>query len=122
MSPRRPHPVCGSWGRLFDRSGIRYQRIGGRALERPRLSRLATHSKAGGNRNHSSSGLPSPSLGMTMLVLALGDLQIEGGALVVNHYRTRVEQLLAGAIVGGEAMHHAEGKEELDRFCLGSVA
>ena len=52
------------------------------------------------------------------LVLALGDLQIEGGTLTVNHNRPRVQQLLAGAIVRGEAAHHAEWEEEFHRLGL----
>jgi len=55
------------------------------------------------------------------LVLALGDLQIEGGALAVHHNRSRVEQLLARAIVAGKAVHHPEGKEELYRQRAGAI-
>src|SRR6516162_30191 len=48
-----------------------------------------------------------------LLILALRDLQIKGGALAVDENRSRVQQLLAGAIVAGEAAHHAKGEEIL---------
>jgi hypothetical protein len=41
-------------------------------------------------------------------------------ALLVHH--SGVEELLAGAIVGRKAAHHADGKEELDCFRLVAVA
>ena len=45
--------------------------------------------------------------------LPLGDLQvIQGGAFAVNHYRSRVEQLLPSTVVGGEATHHAQREEK----------
>ena len=50
---------------------------------------------------------------MQPLVFALGDLQVQSGALAVNHYRSRVEQLLASTVIGSEAAHHAKGEEEL---------
>src|ERR1035437_6298114 len=50
------------------------------------------------------------------LVLAFGDLQIEGGTLAVDHDRSGVQQLLTGTIVGGEAAHRAEWKEKFDRL------
>ncbi len=56
------------------------------------------------------------------LVLALSDLQIEGGALAIDHDRSGVEQLLASAVIGCEAMHHAVGKEELHRLSLRPIA
>ena len=55
---------------------------------------------------------------MEPLVFALGDLQVQAGALAVDYHRSRVEQLLAGAVIGGEATHHAEGEEELHRLRL----
>src|SRR5271167_915782 len=56
------------------------------------------------------------------LVLALGDLQVQRGALAVNHYRSRVEQLLASTVIGSEAAHHTIGKEELHRLSLRPIA
>src|SRR5271166_964362 len=55
-------------------------------------------------------------------VLALGDLQIQGGTLAINDNRSRVEELLTCAVVGGEAAHHAEGEEELHGLRLRSIA
>src|SRR5271165_2508067 len=54
-------------------------------------------------------------------VLAFGDLQVEGGAFAINHNRSRVQQLLTGAIVRGEAAHHAEWKEEFNCLWTRSV-
>ena len=49
------------------------------------------------------------------LVLALRDLEIKSGTLSVNHDGPGVEKLLAGAVIVGEAAHHAEREEELNR-------
>ncbi len=50
----------------------------------------------------------SRSAALQPLVLAFGDLQIEGGAFTINHNRSGVQQLLTCAIVRGKAAHHAE--------------
>ena len=52
-------------------------------------------------------------------VLAFSDLQVESGAFSVDHYRSGVDELLAGAVVAGKATHRAEGEEELNRLALG---
>src|SRR5271166_6353727 len=54
-------------------------------------------------------------------VLAFGNLQVEGGAFAVDDHRSRVDQLLAGAVVAGETAHGAEGKEELNRQRAGAI-
>ena len=55
-------------------------------------------------------------------VLSFGDLEVQGRAFAVDDYRSGIEQLLASAVVTGEAPHHAEGEEELHGFGLRSIA
>src|ERR1019366_6822558 len=58
----------------------------------------------------------SPRPPRRQLVLAFGDLQIQGSALAVDYNRPGVQQLLAGAIGGSEKAHHADWKERLNRL------
>jgi hypothetical protein len=55
----------------------------------------------------------------TLAARTFGDLKIEAHPLAVDQHRSRIDQLLPGAVVGVVTAQRFQGKEKRDRFRSG---